>query len=571
MEKKKRTAWNIIRVIVCGAVLMFCVYSLFVKVALENRHITTYDVDTGWKVTIVDDYYPNVTLSNFDMPRTYERGDMVTMERRLPYPFPVHAGLRIRAYQAEVRVYVDGKEIYSYGRDAFQHGKYLGGGYHFVQLPDGCGGQKLKLVLISSEKRSSRALPDVAATSVADMYRSFVADNIFGIYFNLFTMLLGVVLLIISLAFVPMNGSYLVLTATGLFSIVISVWGLCYEKVFELFGMSVATVSLLEYIFLYVLPFPFLFLMLEVRKDIPADRKRLLHVPALVCTCFFITVLYFHFTDYMHLPKMVNVYHFIALIVYITAMVIIYKPFRKQTPAEKIFTVSLYFLLATGVFEIFRFSLQNRFSSVKALQITYFPLGVLVFVAGTILSYLINLFRRVVNAQEMATLEEMTYVDSMTGIYNRKKANECFTTLDQDKSSVYAVAYFDLNGLKKTNDTYGHEVGDRLIFRFATALSEGFSELGEAFRMGGDEFMVLVTEPDMEKVHSSFDTLFERSEVYSYGLPTKLSYAYGMAGSKQFEDVQEEHEGQRAELVYQLADRNMYTMKQAQKNQSQSV
>lgn len=554
MEKKKRTAWNIIRVIVCGAVLMFCVYSLFVKVALENRHITTYDVDTGWKVTIDDDYYPNVTLSNFDMPRTYERGDMVTMERRLPYPFPVHAGLRIRAYQAEVRVYVDGKEIYSYGRDAFQHGKYLGGGYHFVQLPDGCGGQKLKLVLISSEKRSSRALPDVAATSVADMYRSFVADNIFGIYFNLFTMLLGVVLLIISLAFVPMNGSYLVLTATGLFSIVISVWGLCYEKVFELFGMSVATVSLLEYIFLYVLPFPFLFLMLEVRKDIPVDRKRLLHVPALVCTCFFITVLYFHFTDYMHLPKMVNVYHFIALIVFITAMVIIYKPFRKQTPAEKIFTVSVYFLLATGVFEIFRFSLQNRFSSVKALQITYFPLGVLVFVAGTIFSYLINLFRRVVNAQEMATLEEMTYVDSMTGIYNRKKANECFTTLDQDKSSVYAVAYFDLNGLKKTNDTYGHEEGDRLIIALARVLKQAFYGIGDVFRMGGDEFVVLLTGEKAESMKTGIETVVSMEEDASKDTKVPVDASYGVAYSSEAGDGG-------AEAVARLADSRMYEMK----------
>ena len=108
MEKKKRTAWNIIRVIVCGAVLMFCVYSLFVKVAMENRHITKYAMDSGWKVTINGTSYANVSLSHFDKPQRYERGDIVSMERRLPYPFPYHAGLRIRVYQAEVRVYVDG-------------------------------------------------------------------------------------------------------------------------------------------------------------------------------------------------------------------------------------------------------------------------------------------------------------------------------------------------------------------------------------------------------------------------------------------------------------------------------
>ncbi|MEE3480918.1 MAG: diguanylate cyclase [Lachnospiraceae bacterium] len=554
MEKKKRTAWNIIRVIVCGAVLMFCVYSLFVKVGRENQHITTYDVDSGWKVTIKDTLYSNVTLSRFDKPQHYERGDIVTMERRLPAQFPLHAGIRIRVHQAEVRVYVDGLEIYDYGRERFQCGKYLGSGYHFVQLPDGCGGQKLRIVLISSEKRSSRALPDVVATSVSDMYRSFVADNIFSIYFNLFILLLGVVLLIISLAFVSMNGSYLVLTATGLFSIVISVWSLCYEKIFELFGMSPAAISQLEYIFLYILPFPFLFLMLEVRKDIPIDRKRLLHISTLACACFLFIALYFHFTDYMHLPKMINTYHGIAVIVYITAMVIIHKPFRKQTLAEKIFTVSLYCLLVTGIAEVIRFSLQNRFSSVEGLQVTYFPLGVLIFVAGTIFSYLVNLFRRVVDAQEIATLEEMTYVDSMTGIYNRMKANERFAAVDQDKEAVYAIAFFDLNGLKKTNDTYGHEEGDRLIKAMASVLKQAFFGVGDVFRMGGDEFVVLLTGDKTGAMETGIKTVVSMEEEVSKDTKIPVDASYGVADSTEAGDGG-------IEAVARLADSRMYEMK----------
>lgn len=554
MEKKKRTAWNIIRVIVCGAVLMFCVYSLFVKVGRENQHITTYDVDSGWKVTIKDTLYSNVTLSRFDKPQHYERGDIVTMERRLPAQFPLHAGIRIRVHQAEVLVYVDGLEIYDYGRERFQYGKYLGSGYHFIQLPDGSAGKKLRIVLISSEKRSSMALPDMKATSTADMYRSFMADNLLGVYFNLFSLLLGVVLLVISMAFVGMNRSYLVLTATGLFSIVISLWSLCYEKVFELFGMPVSVISVIEYICLYTLPFPFLFLMLEIRRDIPKDRKRLLHIPALTCLCFLIIALFFHFTDYMHLPKMVSAYHGIALIVYIVAMVIIYKPFRKQTAAERIFTVGLCFLLFTGAFEIVRFNLQIRFSSVAALQVTYFPIGVLVFVAATLFSYLMTTFRRVINAQEMATLEELTYMDSMTGIYNRKKANERMAEADADRDTPYAIAYFDLNGLKKTNDTYGHEEGDRLITSLARILKQAFFGIGDVFRMGGDEFLVLVTGDKAGGMETAIKTVVSMEGAASDGCKTPVDASYGVAYSA-------EMPGEGIDAVAKAADSRMYAMK----------
>ena len=205
-----------------------------------------------------------------------------------------------------------------------------------------------------------------------------------------------------------------------------------------------------------------------------------------------------------------------------------------------------------------------------SLDMSFLPLAFLVF---TVLLFMSNLyyFYEIFTRQARAdSLEKAAYEDPVTGLYNRAYSEKRFKELSK-KKTPFLLINMDLNGLKKTNDTYGHEVGDRLIFRFATALSEGFSDIGETYRMGGDEFMVLVAEPDMKKVREAFQKLFERTEAYSYGLPTKLSFAYGMAASGQFEDVPEEHEGKRAELVYQLADQKMYAMKQAQKNTSQSV
>ncbi len=84
-------------------------------------------------------------------------------------------------------------------------------------------------------------------------------------------------------------------------------------------------------------------------------------------------------------------------------------------------------------------------------------------------------------------LNEVSYIDSLTGLKNRRAYDEFLQNDDQNKKK--GIAFFDLNSLKYTNDTYGHAAGDRLIKSFADLLSESFSD-GEVFRISGDEFVV---------------------------------------------------------------------------------
>jgi diguanylate cyclase (GGDEF)-like protein len=63
--------------------------------------------------------------------------------------------------------------------------------------------------------------------------------------------------------------------------------------------------------------------------------------------------------------------------------------------------------------------------------------------------------------------------------------------IDRDKKN-YAVVVFDLNGLKKVNDTLGHEEGDCYIKEFGQVLKKTFQDYGFVGRTGGDEFQVLI-------------------------------------------------------------------------------
>ena len=81
--------------------------------------------------------------------------------------------------------------------------------------------------------------------------------------------------------------------------------------------------------------------------------------------------------------------------------------------------------------------------------------------------------------------EAISMTDKLTGLYNRKK-------LSSIRMKQFDLIYLDLDGLKKVNDTKGHAVGDLMIIRFAQAINQIINRHEQAFRVGGDEFVIVV-------------------------------------------------------------------------------
>lgn len=86
---------------------------------------------------------------------------------------------------------------------------------------------------------------------------------------------------------------------------------------------------------------------------------------------------------------------------------------------------------------------------------------------------------------------EMAYHDQLTGCYNRT-AYAQLVAQEEFRPEDYTVAMFDLNDLKKCNDTYGHDVGDIYIKSGAQLIEQAFGAQGNVYRLGGDEFCVLM-------------------------------------------------------------------------------
>jgi two-component system, cell cycle response regulator len=108
------------------------------------------------------------------------------------------------------------------------------------------------------------------------------------------------------------------------------------------------------------------------------------------------------------------------------------------------------------------------------------------------------------NARLLESSRHEALTDALTGLPNRRKL---LLDLQDELDRVRAgerrmLALFDLNGFKAYNDTFGHPAGDALLSRLAAKLAAAAAPVGVAYRMGGDEFCVLLTasEPELRRI-----------------------------------------------------------------------
>jgi diguanylate cyclase (GGDEF)-like protein len=111
-----------------------------------------------------------------------------------------------------------------------------------------------------------------------------------------------------------------------------------------------------------------------------------------------------------------------------------------------------------------------------------------------------------VRARMRATQEELERIgatDSLTGLYNRRRLMADLAVVYERRAQA-ALAIFDLDGFKDYNDRFGHPAGDSLLARLAGRLQATVGASGHAYRLGGDEFCVLVhlLDPDQLEARS---------------------------------------------------------------------
>lgn len=111
------------------------------------------------------------------------------------------------------------------------------------------------------------------------------------------------------------------------------------------------------------------------------------------------------------------------------------------------------------------------------------------------------------------------YRDDLSGIANRRRLLHDLERVVASPAAGHVLLFYDLNGFKQYNDTFGHPAGDVMLRRLAGKLACAIDpQVGAAYRLGGDEFCVLASAPtrDLRQLlDATMDALSEEGDGFS--------------------------------------------------------
>jgi len=132
-------------------------------------------------------------------------------------------------------------------------------------------------------------------------------------------------------------------------------------------------------------------------------------------------------------------------------------------------------------------------------------------------------------------LRRLSSLDHLTGLYNRMIYEKKLKTLEKAPPHPFAVVICDIDGLKMVNDTFGHEVGDRLIKISARIIKKAVRKQDFVSRIAGDEFAIIMPytgKNTAEKIVNQIRKAIEETTEHGLPIPLQISIGYAIVDEK---------------------------------------
>lgn len=237
-------------------------------------------------------------------------------------------------------------------------------------------------------------------------------------------------------------------------------------------------------------------------------------------------------------PHMVCGFYLIVL------TVITLKRFKQHNAEER--NLLLYTILSSVIVIVFGtlFALPGKFNTIIAVSNMFYYMYY--YTKSTVENTVIDTMEK----EQRSALEHMAYVDALTELGNRAAFSDELEICEGNPKVACVV--LDVNNLKLCNDRYGHHEGDKIISDAAECIENAFGQLGKCFRIGGDEFSVLIQDKRQEEILEAIENLHQYIEEKNHHRIMPLSIACGYA-------LREDKESM--EHLFNRADEMMYDVK----------
>jgi len=145
--------------------------------------------------------------------------------------------------------------------------------------------------------------------------------------------------------------------------------------------------------------------------------------------------------------------------------------------------------------------------------------------------------------EESKRISFLSFHDHLTGLYNRRYIEDSVKRLDTKRNYPFTIMTLDVNGLKLTNDAFGHHTGDQVLVSVSEAIKKVCREDDIIGRTGGDEFIILLPKTDRsdaEKIKKRIEKTATEADLDSVLVSVAIGYSIKNHPDKDIQEVMKE-------------------------------
>jgi len=530
-----------------AVLLIGMIYAIFAAFSFHS----TIDTRTEDKEAVIWDDQMEVT----------QEGGIYYYRRILPLENTNEKVIVYNTVHMYLEVFIDGNRVYALrgGQDGTV--KTTGFCWNVIPLTEDDAGKEI-VFQVTPVYPDGKPKGNFFYGTYQAIEHQILAERLVQLVLSGMIALAGIVMLMYGLFVVKKGQDAVTIIQFAIFATMLGIWAITETQIPDWFFPCSMIVVFVSHLMLMTMPIPFI---LFLRNMYHNEESKLWSFCCYInCAVIALRVI-LQIMGIYDLRETLLLTHiclllFVAVIVVMTIQEIISNKFTGQV---KINSICVMVILVSTVLELAIYRLGNKST----------PLGSIGFLFYIMVMGIVNVRRSrklMEQAKENALYRKLAFTDELTGLSNRTAFREDLEKrMVTDKLSgegkilPTVVFMFDLNDLKKCNDTYGHDYGDQYIKMAADALKRVFAQEGKCYRIGGDEFCAWIPDTSLDEIEKRLKMLEQDiKELNKNGFVVSVSISVGYA------IYQEDLDGGGLYSTMKRADAMMYERKQEYKKRN---
>lgn len=433
------------------------------------------------------------------------------------------SSLAFYSIHQNIAVYIGEELVYSVQPNEHNlFGKTPGNNWNSILVYEKDEGKALRIELVPVYESSINIQPVFYFGSTLSIWRMVIRQNILSVLLAFVAVVAGLIFMTFILYGYHNPKVDKSLLMMGIFSVVIGMWKLTDVSAVALFFPHSIAAANIPFLCLMLAPIPFVLYIKEIFKN---KENIWWYIPCLASALTMIVNLVLQCLNVADLRETLWTTHIIIIFLFLVVPVMLVREIKKTgwSRKTKLMMGCILFCFAGCAVDMIFYYIFN------GTQMTMMGMfGMLTYIITLGMMSAAEFRKLMAYGKEAKHYAQMAYHDQLTGCYNRAAYAELVES-GKFVPKGHIVVMCDLNNLKLCNDKLGHAKGDEYIKHSAKIIQDIFGNIGKCYRMGGDEFLVLIKGITVDECRIKVTELRRQSAEFSAGFnaPFSLGIACG--------------------------------------------